>query len=213
MGECCGCGKTLDVAAMQARHRRVLWIVLLINLATFLMMVGASWYSHSSSLLSGALDNLGDAATYLLSLLVVGAGVAAKARVALFKGVLILAAAAAVAVQIGWRLAHPQVPLFESMGLAALLNLAANGFCLWLLTPYRNDDVNLASAWECARNDIFEGVSVVLAAGLVALFGAGWPDLLVAIALLVVFLRSALRVLRIAMAELRALPAAEPHRL
>lgn len=204
MGECCGCGKTLDVAAMQARHRRVLWIVLLINLATFLMMVGASWYSHSSSLLSGALDNLGDAATYLLSLLVVGGGVAAKARVALFKGVLILAAAVAVAVQIGWRLAHPQVPLFESMGLAALLNLAANGFCLWLLTPYRNDDVNLASAWECARNDIFEGVSVVLAAGLVALFGAGWPDLLVAIALLVVFLRSALRVLRIAMTELRA---------
>ncbi|EVT73191.1 cation transporter [Stenotrophomonas maltophilia 5BA-I-2] len=204
MGECCGCGKTLDVAAMQARHRRVLWIVLLINLATFLMMVGASWYSHSSSLLSGALDNLGDAATYLLSLLVVGAGVAAKARVALFKGVLILAAAVAVAAQIGWRLAHPQVPLFESMGLAALLNLAANGFCLWLLTPYRNDDVNLASAWECARNDIFEGVSVVLAAGLVALFGAGWPDLLVAIALLVVFLRSALRVLRIAMTELRA---------
>lgn len=204
MGECCGCGKTLDVAAMQARHRRVLWIVLLINLATFLMMVGASWYSHSSSLLSGALDNLGDAATYLLSLLVVGAGVAAKARVALFKGVLILAAAVAVAAQIGWRLAHPQVPLFESMGLAALLNLAANGFCLWLLTPYRNDDVNLASAWECACNDIFEGVSVVLAAGLVALFGAGWPDLLVAIALLVVFLRSALRVLRIAMTELRA---------
>ncbi|MDT9579900.1 cation transporter [Stenotrophomonas indicatrix] len=204
MGECCGCGKALDVAAMQARHRRVLWIVLLINLATFLMMVGASWYSHSSSLLSGALDNLGDAATYLLSLLVVGAGVAAKARVALFKGVLILAAAVAVAAQIGWRLAHPQVPLFESMGLAALLNLAANGFCLWLLTPYRNDDVNLASAWECARNDIFEGVSVVLAAGLVALFGAGWPDLLVAIALLVVFLRSALRVLRIAMTELRA---------
>ncbi|WP_445513907.1 cation transporter [Stenotrophomonas sp. 3(2025)] len=204
MGECCGCGKTLDVAAMQARHRRVLWIVLLINLATFLMMVGASWYSHSSSLLSAALDNLGDAATYLLSLLVVGAGVAAKARVALFKGVLILAAAVAVAAQIGWRLAHPQVPLFESMGLAALLNLAANGVCLWLLTPYRNDDVNLASAWECARNDIFEGVSVVLAAGLVALFGAGWPDLLVAIALLVVFLRSALRVLRIAMTGLRA---------
>lgn len=204
MGECCGCGKTLDVAAMQARHRRVLWIVLLINLATFLMMVGASWYSHSSALLSGALDNLGDAATYLLSLLVVGAGVAAKARVALFKGALILAAAVAVAVQIGWRLAHPQVPLFESMGLAALLNLAANGFCLWLLTPHRNDDVNLASAWECARNDIFEGISVVLAAALVALFGAGWPDLLVAVALLVVFLRSALRVLRIAMAELRA---------
>ncbi|MCI1112079.1 cation transporter [Stenotrophomonas maltophilia] len=204
MGECCGCGKTLDVAVMQARHRRVLWIVLLVNLATFALMVAAAGYSHSSSLLSGALDNLGDAATYALSLAVVGAGLVAKARVALFKGLLILAAALAVAAQIGWRLLHPEVPLFASMGLAALLNLAANAACLWLLTPYRNDDINLASAWECSRNDLYEGVSVLLAAGLVALFGAGWPDLLVAVALLVLFLRSALRVLRSAWVELRS---------
>lgn len=204
MGECCGCGKTLDVAAMQARHRRVLWIVLLVNLATFGLMVAAAGYSHSSSLLSGALDNLGDAATYALSLAVVGAGLVAKARVALFKGLLILAAALVVAAQIGWRLLHPEVPLFASMGLAALLNLAANAACLWLLTPYRNDDINLASAWECSRNDLYEGASVLLAAGLVALFGAGWPDLLVAVALLVLFLRSALRVLRSAWIELRS---------
>ncbi|HDS1648639.1 TPA: cation transporter [Stenotrophomonas maltophilia] len=204
MGECCGCGRTMALAAMQARHRRVLRIVLLVNLATFAMMVLAAWYSHSSSLLSGALDNLGDAATYALSLAVVGAGIVAKARVALFKGLLILAAAVAVAVQIGWRLLHPEVPLFASMGLAALLNLAANALCLWLLTPYRNDDVNLASAWECSRNDLYEGSAVLLAAGLVALFGAGWPDLLVAAALLVLFLRSAMRVLGTAWSELRA---------
>jgi Co/Zn/Cd efflux system component len=204
MSECCGCGKTLDVAAMQAKQRRVLKIVLAINLATFVMMVGAAWYSHSSSLLSGGLDNLGDALTYALSLAVVGASIRAKARVSLLKGVLILGAALAVGVQILWRLTHPTVPLFEGMGIAGLLNLAANYVCLRLLTPYRHGDVNLASAWECARNDIFEGFAVLLAACMVWLFGAGWPDLLIAAALLIMFLRSAARVFRASLQELKA---------
>jgi len=188
---------------MQAKQRRVLTIVLCINLATFLMMVAASWYSHSSSLLSGGLDNLGDALTYALSLAVVGASMRAKARVALFKGALILGAAVAVGGQIAWRLANPAVPIFEGMGIAALLNLGANWLCLHLLTPYRDGDVNLSSAWECARNDIFEGFAVLAAAGLVGLFGAGWPDLLIAVALLVMFVRSATRVFAASMRELK----------
>lgn len=203
MSECCGCGKTMDVAAMREQQRRVLRIVLAVNLVTFLMMFGAAWYSRSSSLLSGGLDNLGDALTYALSLAVVGAGARAKARVSLFKGALILAAAIAVGVQIVWRLRHPAVPLFEGMGLAALLNLGANVFCLRLLTPYRHGDVNLASAWECSRNDVFEGFAVLAAAALVGLFGTGWPDLAIAAALLLLFLRSALRVFGASFRELR----------
>src|SRR5690606_23048535 len=181
---------------MEARQRRVLMIVLAINVATFAMMLAAALYSGSSSLLSGSLDNLGDALTYLLSLAVVGASARAKARVALFKGLLIFGAAVAVAFQIGWRLAHPGVPIFGAMGLAAGLNLVFNAICLWLLTPYRHGDVNMASAWECSRNDIFEGLAVLAASVGVALFGAGWPDLVIAGALLLMFLRSAWRVLR-----------------
>ena len=205
---CCGCGRTIEVRALQAKQKRALVWVMAINLATFAMMVAAALHSGSSSLLSGALDNLGDALTYALSLMVVAAGLQAKARVAFFKGLLILAAAGAVAVQIGWRLRHPGVPLFESMGLAALLNLGFNLVCLRILWPYRQGDINLASAWECSRNDVYEGVAVVLAAAGVALWGAGWPDLLVAAALLVLFLRSAWRVLRAAWRDLRALPPA-----
>src|SRR3546814_1826533 len=92
--------------------------------------------------------------------------------------------------QIGWRLAHPNVPIFEAIGIAAVINLAFNGICLWLLTPYRRGDVNMASAWECSRNDVFEGFAVLLAAAGVWLFAAGWPDLVIAAALLVMFLRS-----------------------
>jgi len=192
MADAC-CGKTIDVRALQARQRRVLTIVLIINLATFAMMVVAAVRSGSSSLLSGGLDNLGDALTYAMSLAVVGSSMRAKGWVAMLKGGLILAAAIAVAVQIGWRLTHPLVPIFETIGVAALLNLAANALCLRLLNPYRHGDVNLASAWECSRNDVFEGFAVVAAALGVWLFDAGWPDLLIASALLIMFVRSAWR--------------------
>jgi Co/Zn/Cd efflux system component len=197
MGDNC-CGGAVDVGALEARQRRVLNIVLAINVASFLMMVGASLYTQSSSLLSGTLDNMGDALTYALSLAVIGASAQAKARVALVKAALILAAAIAVAMQIGWRLANPAVPLFEGMGIAALLNLGANFVCLRLLTPYRHGDVNMASAWECSRNDMLEGAAVIAAALGVWAFDAGWPDLAVAAALLLLFVRSAWRVFRAA---------------
>ena len=203
MSDCSSCGKVVDVAAMEDSQRRTLKIVLGINLATFVMMMGAAWFSRSSSLLSGGLDNLGDALTYAVSLAVVGSSLQTKAKVAFLKGLLILGAAVAVAVQIAWRLKNPGVPVFEAMGLAGVLNLAANAFCLWLLTPNRNGDINLSSAWECSRNDIYEGFAVLLAAFAVWVFGAGWPDLVIASALLLLFLRSASRVMRGAWQELR----------
>lgn len=203
------CQQTINVAALHARERRVLTIVLAINVATFVMMVAAAAVSGSSSLLSGALDNFGDALTYALSLLVVGAGGAAKARVALLKGTLIFGAAIAVAAQIGWSLLHPDTPLFEAMGIAAVANLAANLLCLRLLTPYRRGDVNMASAWECSRNDVGEGLAVIAAALAVWLFDAGWPDLVIAAALLAMFLHSSVRVLQSAWRELRAGKAAD----
>jgi len=201
MSDCC-CERPIDTAELQTRQRRVLAIVLAINAATFVMMLAASVLSGSSALLSGTLDNLGDALTYALSFAVVGAAAGAKARVALFKGVLITAAALAVAGQIAWSLFHPGVPVVETMSVAAVLNLGANLVCLALLTPLRNDDVNMASVWECSRNDIFDGMAVILAAGAVWLLESGWPDLLIAGGLVVLFLRSAMRVVRNALQEL-----------
>lgn len=201
MSDCC-CQKTIETAALERRQRRVLATVLVINLIAFVVMLAGAVLSGSSALLSGMLDNLGDTLTYALSFAVVGAAASGKAKVALFKGLLITAAALGVAGQIGWSLFHPGVPAVGTMSLAAMLNLGANAVCLALLTPLRETDVNMASVWECSRNDIFDGVAVIAAAGAVWLFQSGWPDLLIAAALVVVFLRSALRVLRSAMREL-----------
>jgi len=193
MRDCCS--YEVDTRALAARQRRVLLAVLAINVVTFVMMVVASFLSGSSALLSGTLDNFGDAVTYALSFAVVSASAQAKARVALFKGMMILAAAAAVAIQIVWRLTHLEVPVVETMGIASALNLAANGVCLYLLNPFKAGDVNMSSARECSRNDVIEGSAVIVTTIAVALLGSAWPDIIVAIALLALFLRSAIRVL------------------
>ena len=197
------CGGDFDASGLHARQRRVLRQVLFINIVTFAIMVGGSVLSGSSALLSGTLDNLGDALTYALSLAVVSAGTLAKARVALFKGVLILFAAIGVAFHIAWGATTGEAPLAATMGIAAVLNLAGNMLCLYLLTPHRHEDLNMSSVWECSRNDVFEGFAVILAAVGVWFFGSGLPDLLIATALLVIFSRSAIRVLSSAWRECR----------
>jgi Co/Zn/Cd efflux system component len=203
------CHHHLNAAKLETQQRRVLTYVLVINVLTFLMMVAAAILSGSSSLLSGTLDNLGDALTYALSLAVVGAGRVAKARVAMFKALLIFGAALAVAVQVGWHISHLETPVFETMGIAALLNLGANLLCLRILYPHRNSDVNMSSVWECSRNDVMEGVAVIAAALAVWVSDSGWPDIIVAVALLVLFLRSASRVFGAAWRELY--PALSPR--
>ena len=116
----------------------------------------------------------------------------AQARATLVKACLILATAVAVAIRIAWHVVHPVVPVLDVMGLAAVDNLIANGVCLYLLTPHRHGNVNMASVWECSRNDVIEGVAVIVAAVGVGLFKSGWPDLVIGAILLVVFLRPAL---------------------
>ena len=112
-----------------------------------------------------------------------------------------------MAVQIAWRLTDLETPIFETMGLFALLNLAANALCLRLLHPFRDSDVNMSSVWECSRNDVIEGFAVIGAALAVWALDSGWPDILIATVLLLLFLRSATRVLRDAFRELYAEPA------
>ena len=60
---CCN-NDSVDISVLQKHQRTILLLVLLINAMTFIMMITAARYSGSSSLLSGALDNFGDALTY-----------------------------------------------------------------------------------------------------------------------------------------------------
>ena len=201
MGDCCEKDDAID--ALRERQSSTLKIVLAINISMFVAGIGAGIYAGSSALLSDSLDNLGDAMTYGLSLYVVYKASRTKAQVAFFKGGLILLAALIVLGQVIYKLIVPTVPIFEIMGVVSLFSLAANSVCLFLLTRHREDDVNMSSVWECSRNDIASNISVFLAAGAVWFTQSGWPDIVIALCLVGLFLRSAIRVFTSAARELR----------
>src|SRR5688500_10165811 len=203
MSDCCS-EKGCVIEALIARQRATLKIVLVINAVLFVVELASGLFARSTALLSDSLDNLGDAATYGLSLYAVSRGARDKARVALFKSGLILAAGLFVSGQVIYSIVHPGVPVFETMGIVSVVALAANVTCLALLWKHRMDDVNMSSVWECSRNDIASNLSVFVAAGAVWATGAGWPDLLVGAALAVLLLRSAANVSHSALVELRA---------
>jgi len=198
------CDNDCSLEQLYERQRGTLKIVLAINALMFLVIVAAALYAKSSALLADSLDNLGDALTYGLSIYAVSRGTAIKAKVALFKGILIFLAALMIAAQIAYRLFVPSIPVFEVMGLFSALGLAANAMCLFLLWRHRHEDINMSSVWECSRNDIASNISVFAAAGAVWFTDSGWPDIAVALGLTWFLMRSAIRVISSAMAELRA---------
>lgn len=203
MDDCCE-HKACALEELRERQAGTLKTVLWINAVMFAVVLGAGLYAGSSALLADSLDNLGDALTYALSLYAVARSAQAKARVSLFKGALILGAALFVIGQIGYQLVHPGVPLFEAMGAVGALALAANAACLGLLWQHRHEDVNMASVWECSRNDVAANVAVLVAAGGVWALDSGWPDLVVGALLALLFLRSAVRVLGASLGALQA---------
>ena len=201
MSGCCNQDCTID--KLHERQRGTLKLVLMINAVMFLVIVIAAFIGNSTSLMADSLDNLGDALTYALSIYAVTRGKSVKAKVALFKGALILLAAIAVAAQIIYKLFVPSLPLFEVMGIFSLIGLIGNSLCLFLLWRHRNEDVNMSSVWECSRNDIASNTSVFIAAGAVWFTGSGWPDIVVALGLVWLLISSAIRVISSALAELR----------
>jgi Co/Zn/Cd efflux system component len=206
MADCCN-DKACEIEALRDRQSSTLKIVLGINAVMFIVELTAGLISGSVSLLADSLDMLGDALVYGFSIYVVARGARMKAIAALFKGGIMAAFGLFVLGQAVYRIVFPQVPVFEAIGAIGLLAFVANGICFVLLWRHRADDINMSSVWLCSRNDIIANVSVLFAAAGVWLTGSGWPDILVGLALAVLFLRSALFVLRGANTELRAINA------
>lgn len=202
MADCCE-DKACALDALRERQSATLKIVLVINAVMFVVELVAGIMAGSTALLSDSLDNLGDALTYGLSLYVVSRGLRSKAKVALFKGLLILMAGLFVLYQVAYRIAIPVIPTYETMGLVSFLALLANGACLAMLWKHRDEDINMSSVWECSRNDIASNVAVMLAATGVWLTSSGWPDILIGALLALMFLKSAAKVIKGAIVELK----------
>lgn len=188
---------------------RVLWLVLALNAAMFVLELVAGLAAGSVALQADALDFLGDAANYGISLFVLGHGLGRRALAGLAKGVTMGLFGLWVLGNAAYHALAGTVPEAEVMGAVGLLALAANIAAAVLLFRHRHGDSDRRSVWLCSRNDAIGNVAVVLAASGVFATGANWPDLAVALLMAGLALSAAVQVIRQALSERRL--AGGPH--
>jgi Co/Zn/Cd efflux system component len=192
-GACCNHETQFD--GLSADYRRRLWIVIAINAGMFLVEMLGGHLAGSQALKADALDFFADAATYGMSLAVIGMPLKTRATAALIKGMSLVIMGLWVAGSTLWQflvLGVPDAPVMGAIGVAAL---AANVASVLILMRYKDGDSNVRSVWLCSRNDAIGNVAVMAAAGLVWFFASPWPDLAVAIGMAALFLNSARQIL------------------
>lgn len=198
MTDCC----TLEIRS--EKIRKVLWIALWINLIVFSGQLLGAIIANSSALLADSFDMIGDVMAYAISLYAFNRGEKWGAKAALFKGIIIVVLASIVVLDASKKFFIIEfIPSFSLMIIFSLIGLAANGFCLWLLTTYRDENLNMKSVWMCSRNDVLVNLSVMLTALLVYFFKSQWPDVIIGLLLAMILLYSAYHIIVVAIKNLQ----------
>jgi Co/Zn/Cd efflux system component len=159
---CCGGNPRFD--GLDPRYKAILWTVIAINGAMFIVEMIAGQLAASQALQADALDFLGDTLTYGISLAVIGRSLATRSNAALLKGLSLSLMGVWV---LGSTLYHVLVlgpPRAEIMGGIGILALSANLASVLLLERYKDGDANVRSVWLCSRNDAIGNVAVMIAA-------------------------------------------------
>lgn len=184
--------------------RKILWIVLSLNFAMFLLEIWQGIEADSSSLLADSMDFLSDSFSYGVTLYVLQKSLHIRAKAALIKATLMLLLAAGVLTQGIYNLIEQATPAYMTMGWVATLALIANTISALLLYKSRGRDSNMRSVWLCSRNDAIANIMIIAAAFLVYFTNSLYPDLLVALGIAYLEGGSAIKIIRHAKQELKS---------
>ncbi len=182
--------------------RRILWIVLALNFAMFLLEIWQGFEADSTSLLADSMDFLSDSFSYAITLVVLAKSLSVRAHASLLKAALMLILAGLALTQGTYNFMFGHIPVYTTMAWVGACALIVNLVSAGLLYATRGRDSNMRSVWLCSRNDAIANIMIIIAAGLVYATDTLWPDLLVA--LLIAWLEgtSAIKIIRQARAEL-----------
>lgn len=201
MAKCCENNVKFD--GISADYKRRLWLVIALNAIMFVVEITAGQLAKSQALQADALDFLGDALTYGISLAVIGASIQVRTNAALFKGASLFLIGTWVLGSTIHRVFYVDVPEAEVMGAIGFLALMTNLASVLILVRYKDGDANVRSVWLCSRNDAIGNVAVMIAALSVWGTASRWPDLIVAVIMSGLFLSSAVQIVRQALKERR----------
>lgn len=181
MGDCLSDTSGQPLEVIGNAQRRALLNVLVLNAGLAAVLLVGGLMADSSALMANALDNLSDALAYGVSYFAVARSQRWRAIAAAITGIMLLVLASGVTYDAVQRLVSGSQPLGGVMVLMAVLAVAVNAWSVRILLSFRLSDVNLRAAWTMSVNDFASNIGVVVAGGLVALLGANWPDLVLAL--------------------------------
>src|SRR5512138_1635796 len=185
------------VPADDARERRTLRAVLVLNAAMFVVELVAGLVAQSSGLVADSLDMLADASVYGLSLYAVGRAPRLKLRAAHASGFLQAALAIGALADVTRRAIAGSAPEAPAMIAVSLLALTANVASLALVSRHRAGGAHMKASVIFSTNDVLANLGVIAAGALVAWTGSRLPDLAVGTAVGLLVLAGAIRILRL----------------
>lgn len=201
MDDCDSCGANAVEKADSPAYVRVLWLVVIMNAAMFVVGVFITATGGSASVRSDLLDFLGDAVATGIGLLLIGRSKRLRAKASFWQGVALgalglFALGSAIAKALGGLAPEP-----AGMGVYGILGLAVNLGAALLLLRHRKGDASVRAVWLYSRNDAIGNVAVLIAAALVAATASRWPDVVVGLGIAALFLQSAVSIIRDARRE------------
>lgn len=191
-----------DKKTTDPRARKALWAALIANAIMFIVEIVGSYSAGSVSLKADALDFLGDAANYAVTLFVLGMSIAIRARASMAKGLVMGSFGLWVLGTAIYKFYQGGAPEAELMGILGFLALLTNISVAVILYKFRDGDSNMQSVWLCSRNDAIGNVAVMLAAAGVHFTGTNYPDLIVAVLIAGLGVSAAARVIALSKREL-----------
>ncbi len=187
-----------------AVERRTLILLLSINAAMFVIELGVGWVAESMGLIADSLDMLADAGVYTVALLAAGSTTRGKTHAATASGVIQLALAAGLALEIARRASGGSNPVSWLMIAVSAVALCANAACVFLLRKHRHGEIHMRASWIFSTTDVQVNIGVIVAGLLVTLTKSAWPDLVVGLLVCGLVLRGGVRILGQARASYRA---------
>lgn len=180
-------------------QRKLLWIVLVINFAFFLIEMTTGLISKSMGLVADSLDMLADSFVYGISLLAVGGTVIRKKKIATLAGYFQITLALIGFVEVLRRFFGAEnIPDFSTMIVVSILALIANGVCLYLLQKSKSKEAHMQASMIFTSNDVIINLGVITAGVLVNWLDSSKPDLIIGTVVFVLVIQGALRILKLA---------------
>ena len=180
-------------------QKKLLWTVLGINFAFFLIEMTTGLVSKSMGLVADSLDMLADSFVYGISLFAVGGSLTTKKRIAKLAGYFQITLAIIGFVEVLRRfIGSEKLPDFTTMITVSILALIANGMCLYLLQKSKSkEEAHMKASMIFTSNDVIINLGVIVTGLLVKWLSSSKPDLIIGTIVFILVIQGAFRILKL----------------